>query len=70
MAPVYNLAAYRFYKNVKAHLEHDGIKCKFHFNDENYVKWVIAFSENKLSWAEFYTGVASYAMSVDSIVSS
>lgn len=67
MAPVYNLAAYRFYRNVKQRLDQDNIKCNFHFNDPTYVKWVVAFSENKVSWAEFYTAVASYAMELDSI---
>lgn len=69
MGKVINLQAYRFYNMVKSYLERDGIKCRFKYDDSTYVEWVTKFSENKISWGEFYTGVGSYAMSLEAIIS-
>lgn len=67
MAKIISMEAYRFYNFVKAGLQRDGIVCKFSYDDQTFTDLTFALQTGKLSYPEFYTMVASYAMEMDSL---
>ena len=67
MGEVINLEAYRFFKAIKDSLKKDGIKCKFKYDDSAFFSLVTQLNSNSIGFLEFYTKVAAYAMSLDSV---
>lgn len=67
MANVIDIEVYRFFKMIKGRLALDGIKCKFSYDDEVFIGLTNLLRQQKLSYPEFYTKIASHAMLLDSI---